>query len=157
MFCIYDLDGCIIDSSHRKNTRLDGSLDLEHWIENNTPEKIAMDRTLPLVSLLRKNCRGGHKIVLCTARVIQNADYQWFMNNDVPFHYLLSRPEGCLMADHELKDIQLRLFAQQQSMSWKRFCSESVMYDDNQTILEHLANIGMTTRCAVELNRVMSA
>ena len=37
---LFDLDGTMIDSSHRQNTLADGSLDLAHWIENNTPEKI---------------------------------------------------------------------------------------------------------------------
>ena len=32
---IYDLDGTIIDSSHRIQLKEDGSLDLEHWKANN--------------------------------------------------------------------------------------------------------------------------
>ena len=34
--CIYDLDGTIIDSSHRAKYSDDGILDLEHWKENST-------------------------------------------------------------------------------------------------------------------------
>ena len=75
MFCIFDLDGTVIDSSHRKLAKPDGSLDLEHWIDNCTPEKIAADSLLPLVSLMRKNWRGGHTVLVCTARVLSDADY----------------------------------------------------------------------------------
>ena len=32
--CIYDLDGTIIDSSHRAKYSDDGILDLEHWKKN---------------------------------------------------------------------------------------------------------------------------
>jgi hypothetical protein len=45
---IYDLDHTVIDSTHRQATLADGSLDLAHWIENNTPELIARDSLLPL-------------------------------------------------------------------------------------------------------------
>lgn len=156
MFCVFDLDGTVICSKHRKATRPDGSLDLEHWIENATPEKIAKDSLLPLVSLMRKNWRGGHTVIVCTARVLSDADYHFFMENDIPFEVMLSRPEGCTMADHELKDIQLRLFAQSKGISWKRFCAESVLYDDNNNVLNHLGSIGVSTRNAVTLNKVMA-
>ena len=33
---IYDLDGTIIDSSHRIRLHENGSLDLEHWKQNST-------------------------------------------------------------------------------------------------------------------------
>lgn len=157
MFCVYDLDGTVICSLHRKATLEDGSLDLEHWIENSTPEKVASDSLLPLVSLMRKNWRTGHTIIVCTARVLSDADYAFFLENDIPFHTMLSRPEGCTMSDHTLKDIQLRLYAQNLGISWKRFCSESVLYDDNGQVLKHLGNIGMTTRDAVTLNKVLAS
>jgi FMN phosphatase YigB (HAD superfamily) len=51
---IFDLDHTVIDSSHRQLTKADGSLDLAHWIENNTPEKIAADTELPLANHWRK-------------------------------------------------------------------------------------------------------
>ena len=45
---IFDLDGTIIDSSHRQATLPDGTLNLAHWFENATPEKIFEDKVLPL-------------------------------------------------------------------------------------------------------------
>ena len=47
---IFDLDGTVIDSSHRQATKPDGTLNLEHWFENATPDKIAQDRILPCFS-----------------------------------------------------------------------------------------------------------
>jgi len=35
---IFDLDGTIIDSSHRQATLPDGTLNLPAWIENSTPK-----------------------------------------------------------------------------------------------------------------------
>ena len=50
MLFIFDLDGTTIDSSHRQNTLPDGSLNLDAWVRNNTPEKIARDSLLPMAS-----------------------------------------------------------------------------------------------------------
>ena len=49
---IFDLDGCVIDSLHRYKTLNDENIriDLEHWIENYTPEKISQDTLLPLAA-----------------------------------------------------------------------------------------------------------
>jgi hypothetical protein len=52
MIYIFDLDHTVIDSSHRQLTRADGSLDLDHWIENCTREKIYQDKLLPLAKLM---------------------------------------------------------------------------------------------------------
>ena len=40
---IYDLDGTIIDSTHRIKLHENGSLDLEHWKQNSTKEQIFKD------------------------------------------------------------------------------------------------------------------
>ena len=50
---IFDLDHTVIDSSHRQLTKADGSLDLAHWITNNTREKIMADSLLPLATQWR--------------------------------------------------------------------------------------------------------
>ena len=46
--CIYDLDGTIIDSSHRIKLQENGSLDLEHWKQNSTKEMIFQDNFIPV-------------------------------------------------------------------------------------------------------------
>ena len=45
---IYDLDGTIIDSSHRARHDENGKLDLDHWKRNNTKENIFKDDLLPM-------------------------------------------------------------------------------------------------------------
>ena len=51
---IFDLDGTIIDSSHRQMVKSDGTLDLAKWFENATAEKIFADKVLPLAQQVRK-------------------------------------------------------------------------------------------------------
>ena len=157
MYCIYDLDGTLIDSAHRKATRPDGSLDLDHWKRNSTPEKVAADSLLPLVGLLRKHWRTGNEIVFCTARVMSDADYEFLMEHGLMSHHILSRPEGCTMADAELKEIQLRLFAQSLDLSWSEFCSQAIMYDDNRAVIGLLSMNGLKVEDAITLNEALAA
>ena len=70
MLYIFDLDGTVIDSSHRQNTLPDGSLDLAHWVENNTPEKILSDSLLPLAEKMRSVRSATDTVAVITARVI---------------------------------------------------------------------------------------
>ena len=100
---IYDLDHTVIDSSHRQATLADGSLDLAHWIENNTPEKIARDSLLPLAKQMRENFKRGAEIVVCTARVLQCADYEFLREHGLRAHAILSRPIGDNTSDHFAK------------------------------------------------------
>ena len=41
MIYIFDLDGTVIDSSHRQLALPNGDIDLTHWRENSTKEKIS--------------------------------------------------------------------------------------------------------------------
>jgi hypothetical protein len=157
LYNIMDLDHTVICSKHRKCTLPDGNLDLDHWIANCTPEKIALDSLLPLAVTMRKAYYSGlHQVIVCTARVLGEADYSFFLENDLPYHAMLDRPEGCSMPDAELKDVQLRLYAHSLGISWAKFASQAVVYDDNQAVLKRLKSIGIVTMDAVEINRIMA-
>jgi hypothetical protein len=157
MHSIFDLDRTIICSEHRKAVLPDGSLDLNHWIENNRPELIRLDSLLPLAVTMRKTYHSGlHTVLVCTARVLGVADYEFFTAHNLPFHHMLDRPNGCNMVDHELKDVQLRIFAHQQGISWQKFASQSVIYDDNENVLTRMSEIGLATVNAVEMNKVLA-
>jgi len=149
---IYDLDHTVIDSSHRQATLADGSLDLAHWIENNTPEKIARDSLLPLAKEMRANFKRGAEIVVCTARVLQSADYQFLRIRGLHAHAILSRPMGDSSRDHLLKERLLREYAASCGISWARFCKFSTMLDDNQNVIEHLTSIGLWVHDAIPFN-----
>ena len=88
MLYIFDLDGTVIDSSHRQNTLPDGSLDLAHWIENNTPEKILADSLLPLAEKMRSVRSVKDTVAVITARVIQDADLAFMSRNGLKFDFL---------------------------------------------------------------------
>ena len=149
---IYDLDHTVIDSTHLQATLADGSLDLAHWIENNTPEKIARDSLLPLAKQMRENFKRGAEIVVCTARVLQCADYEFLREHGLRAHAILSRPMGDNTSDHLLKERLLREYARKRGISWARFCKFSTMLDDNQNVITHLTNMGLWIHNAVPFN-----
>ena len=54
MIYIFDLDGTVIDSSHRQLALPNGDIDLTHWKENSTKEKIFKDELLPLARYMKR-------------------------------------------------------------------------------------------------------
>jgi hypothetical protein len=150
---IFDLDGSVIDSSHRYQSLENGDIDLPFWLENNTPENCHKDTLLPTVRTMRKDYKAGCTIIVCTARVLSAWDYEFFMNNDIPYHFMLDRPNGCVSGDSALKDMQLRIYAHQHNISWARFCRESMFFEDNDSVLSHMRDIGIPTIDAKMWNR----
>ena len=158
MFWIFDLDGTVICSKHRQATLPNGDLDLPHWKDNSTAKLVARDSLLPCIDTMReKDASGKHTIIVCTARVLSDHDYSFFMENNVPYDVMLSRPDGCVMADAELKDVQLRLYAHEQGISWARFSSRAVVIDDNMAVLDRLESICIITVDALDWNNQLRA
>lgn len=145
---IFDLDGTVICSKHRHATREDGSLDLEHWVENSTPQKIARDSLLPLVNVLRAEYGMGRRVIICTARVMSRADYLFLLNKNIPFDFVISRPKGCTTPDAQLKEERL-----QKLFTRLRVDPRKVrMWDDNESVLTMGKRIGMKMHDAKKLN-----
>lgn len=145
---IFDLDGTVICSKHRHATLPDGSLDLDHWKQNSTPQKIARDTLLPLVNELRHLYAKGYKIVICTARVMQAADYKFLLNNNIPFDWVISRPKGCTEPDAEHKRKKLDRLFQRLKVSPRAV----QMWDDNDSVLTMAKRMGIKAHDAKRLN-----
>ena len=154
---IFDLDHTVVDSSHRQATRPDGSLDLDHWREHSTPAMIEADSLLPLAHEWRKAHRKGAEIVVCTARVMGPADYRYLTSRGLFATKVISRREGDRTADDLLKLRALKQYAASVGESWARFTQTSMMFDDNQNVINTLANHGLTVHNAILLNKELSA
>ena len=150
MIYIFDLDHTVIDSSHRQLTRADGSLDLDHWIENCTREKIYQDKLLPLARLMRSAYSQGHQVIVCTARVLSVWDHAFLADHDLKAHAILSRPMGCADADDLLKENLL--FDYFQGVPLARWTRQAYFYDDNKNVLKMAKKLGIHARDAVQLN-----
>ena len=157
MLYIFDLDGTVIDSSHRQNTLPDGSLDLAHWVENNTPEKILADSLLPLAEKMRSVRSVKDTVAVITARVIQDADLAFMKRNDLKFDFLFSRAQGNRTPDDLLKRRAILKLARklQRSMAWMR--KNAVFFDDNLAVLDIMTAMGIKTVNATTANERLSA
>ena len=154
---IFDLDHTVIDSSHRQLTLADGSIDLAHWVENCTREKIFADSLLPLATEMRDLIAKNRSVIVCTARVMSEHDHDFLVSHGLAPDAILSRPLGDCTSDHLLKERLLREYCQTRKLSFARFCSRSVMFDDNQNVNAHLASFGINTQCAIRVNKMLTS
>lgn len=152
---IFDLDGTVIDSSHRHATLPDGSLDLAGWIANSTPEKIRNDSLLPLADVMRKLFPNCEEMLICTARVMGEPDLEYLAENGLLFDGLLSRPRGNRMRDDVLKEMLLRDHATRSGLTWEQFTRSAHMFDDNARVIETLQSIGLRVYNARIINSEM--
>lgn len=154
----WDLDGTVIDSSHRQLTLADGSLDLDNWRKNCTRDKIMRDGLLPLAKLMRNHYLHADIVVVCTARVLSEFDYEFLDRNILPFDVMLSRPEGNQLSDHHLKERLLRGFARERGLPFESVANRrSFFYDDNPKVLNHMSNLGFSVVDTKRLNLALSA
>ena len=157
MLYIFDLDGTVIDSSHRQNTLPDGSLDLANWIENNTPDRILADSLLPLAEKMRSVRSVKDTVAVITARVIQDADLAFLKRNNLKFDYLYSRAQGNNTPDDLLKRRAILKLARklQRSMNWMR--KNAIFFDDNLEVLGMMESMGIKTINATLANERLTA
>ena len=145
MLYIFDLDGTAIDSSHRANTLADGSLNLDAWRENSTPEMIARDSLLPLGEQWRDiSPEFAGQIAIITARVMGAADLQYLDDNGLHYDYLYSRTEGDNTPDHALKKIALYNLARDMGRSMRWLQNFAWFYDDNLGVIEMGCDLGIS-------------
>lgn len=140
---IFDLDGTIIDSSHRQlYDTVSGKLNLDNWIENSSPEKVALDSLMPLAGFWRGVMElTNDYIMVCTARNMAKADYEFLQSYGLIADKIYSRPFGNSLPDHELKLMQIRSY-----LNLRQFTkAEVILYDDNKKVRDILRTIGIKT------------
>jgi hypothetical protein len=131
---IYDLDGTVIDSSHRYRTITENGktrIDLEYWRAN---EYRAMDDgLLPLANQYMESLADKNKyVIVATARVMNEPDWQ-FMREVIGMpNYFISRKPGDSQSGKTLKIKGLQKLA-----NLKQFnMSKAVFYEDNMEYLK---------------------
>lgn len=136
---IFDCDGVLMDSTHRYRTMSCGTrIDLEHWIKNCTPEQIWRDEPLPTAELYRRLLEAaGHYVIIATARVCQQADFD-------SIYFKLGKPDKFIhrkAGDHQ-SGITLKLNPIKRLLNLKQFKNAAItMYEDNQAYLNGVADV----------------
>ena len=145
--CIYDLDGTIIDSSHRARHDKNGKLDLDHWKRNCTKENIFRDDLLPMYWQLVHDYKQGDIIVICTAREMSKYDFQYLHEMGIYYDYIKHRGNSTSL-DYKLKRRLLNPF-----FNLRQFQKlEKFFYDDNQLNLGAISDMGATVVNAKDWN-----
>jgi hypothetical protein len=151
-FKIWDLDGTVIDSSHRYSTLENGDIDLPKWIADNTRENIERDSLLPLARLMRSNYRQGDIVIICTARVLGVWDHVFLADHGIKAHFILSRALGDNRGDAEMKRQKLLALFADLKIPFARWTRNATFYDDNQGVLNMAEKLGIRAKNAVQLN-----
>ena len=150
---IWDLDGTVIDSSHRYSTLANGDIDLPRWIADNTRENIEQDKLLPLARLMKANWTQGNDIVIiCTARVLGVWDHVFLADHGIKAHFILSRALGDNRGDAEMKRQKLLALFADLKIPFSRWTKSAWLYDDNQGVLNMAEKLGIRAKNAVQLN-----
>ena len=146
---IFDLDGTIIDSSHRATHDEEGNIDLKGWKEKSTKDYIFQDSLLPLYAKLQQVYKNGDMVILCTARELGKWDYEFINMHNIYHDKIISRPKGNQTQDHILKKAQcsylFNLPCYRESEKW--------FFDDNMANLEALADLGAVVSHAQQWNK----
>ena len=104
---VYDLDGVLVDTSHRYRNKPDGSIDLDYWFMKR--HLIDQDTLLPLVSQYRQDCALPNiYTVVCTARNEHGADKAFINERIAQPNLLIMRPWNDNTRDAVLKRRQLQ-------------------------------------------------
>lgn len=131
---IYDMDGTIVDSSHRYRTITDEAgtrIDLDHWREN---EYRAMDDSLlPMAAQYAQDLADPEcYVIIATARVMNAPDWE-FVNNVLGMpDYFISRKAGSDISGKTLKINGLAKFFNLNNFK----SADVVFYEDNVSYLK---------------------
>lgn len=135
---IFDMDGTIVDSSHRYRTIVDTNgirIDLDYWRENEF--KAYDDTLLPMADQYKKdlldiNCY----VIIATARVMHKPDWQFVRDKLGMPDYFISRPTGITTSGGLLKINGLAKFFNLNSFKNAEF----TFYEDNVHYLKSVCD-----------------
>lgn len=132
---IWDLDGTVIDSTHRYKTAKCGTkIDLEYWTENTTPEKIMQDTLLPHHAQYKKdlNCPNT-TVIIATARTMQKGDtnFKYIAEKVGQPDHIIHRDENEHTKGAELKTSKII-----KMLKTVEHYDTITIYEDNMTYLQ---------------------
>lgn len=135
---IYDMDGCIVDSLHRFRTGENGRIDLDYWIENCTPEKIAQDTLLPLAEQYQADLDNPNVyVVIATARYMQKPDFDFVKEK-------LGQPDKLVYRhadNNHMRGADLKIAGLRYLENLKQFAHATILvFEDNVDYLKGLCD-----------------
>lgn len=154
--CVFDLDETLIDSAHRTPNRPDGTLDLARYFELKNRESIFNDTLLPLAAFFKALDRSENYVVICTARVMNQDDYDFLEAHGIRAHRILCRPlDG---SENNVRDGVLKRRKIQRLRNLRQFHGKPFyMWDDASPVIREMRSIGVVCQNAVKVNQRLEA
>ena len=144
---IFDLDGTVIDSSHRLGDSLDD------WRRMNTPANVAKDSPLPLLDQMRDAIADDLDVIICTSRVMSGRDFRWLDDHGIRGVTILCRDANDDRNCGFFKLSILHDYARSLGMTWARFRRTSIMFDDSYSVQVTLRSCGLRVIDPVNYNQ----
>ena len=144
---IFDLDGTVIDSSHRLGDSLDD------WRRMNTPANVAKDSPLPLLDQMRDAIADDLDVIICTSRVMSGRDFRWLDDHGIRGVTILCRDVNDNRNCGFFKLSILHDYAKSLGMTWARFRRTSIMFDDSYDVQVTLRSCGLRVIDPVNYNQ----
>jgi hypothetical protein len=144
---IFDLDGTVIDSSHRREYNADGTLDINAW-RKCTRDMIMRDSLLPLASVMRELIASNKMVAICTSRVLNETDWEYLEMHQILPRIIISRVEGDTTPDAEFKTRELQ---------WSfgaGLLMQSQMWEDMPDIRASVSKLGVYALDPAPFNKV---
>jgi hypothetical protein len=144
---IFDLDGCISDDTARAGLRQEakaaaGAVSQELWLEYNEAAPEDPPAHVDVVRELAKRC----DVAILTARpeACKFATIAWLEEHDIPWDWLLMRPENCDLTSPELKaQLQLAVLSTKLAATGRDLSCVVMACDDREDVLMAYAAAGL--------------
>ena len=143
---IFDLDGTVIDSTHRQGDTLDD------WRRLNTARNVALDSPLPLLDQMRDAIADDLDVIVCTSRVMAGRDFRWLDDHGIRGIDVLCRAPSDNRTCGFFKLHLLENYADSIGYTWARFCKTSIMFDDDKGVQDTLRSVGLRVIDPVNYN-----
>ena len=152
---VFDLDETVIDSKHRTPNRPDGTLDLDRYFAMKNRESIFRDTLLPLADTFKRLDRKENYVVICTARAMNQDDWDYLAHHGLDAHLVLCRPEDG--SENHIKDPVLKARKIQRLRNLKQFRGKPVvMFDDSPPVIRKMREIGVQCLNAIKVNKTLA-
>jgi len=125
---IFDIDGVLLDSSHRYRVKSDGKIDLNHWRTNCVESEIMKDAELPMASIYKKLLhKPSTYVIIATARQMTRHDFKSIENTiGMPNHFIYRKK------DDNQSGTSLKLKGIKKLLNLKQFSGKMVtLFEDN--------------------------
>jgi FMN phosphatase YigB (HAD superfamily) len=152
---VFDLDETIINSAHRTPNRADGTLDLEQYFQLKNRDSIMKDSLLPLADVFKSLDRKENYVVICTARAMDQNDYDFLEVNGLTAHNIMCRPlDG---SENKIPDADLKARKISRLRNLRQFRNLPViMFDDAKPVIAKMRSIGVACMNAITVNRKLA-